>query len=267
MDSDVRRQIFSTNIRQEYEALLDWLTSALVKSDVLEEPSAKLERELVKDWSKWDDLELVRKQEEVGLGSLHEHIAGLRQKYKEKKYLGSMLARKGSTQHFPLWTCVEQFLGSQDMNSSLDLSTHSAAAYWNAFQDLASRCSGFWDRLSTVQQVTWQVLHDWWNAAYQDEHLAAAAREAIDALACTPSENLPLDPPSDTLDSAKIKDSLYHFSGFYLFWQEFNYSSWVPEASNTWLHALEEVRICFITKAHSQRIAHSFYTSQERMKN
>ena len=266
MNSDIRRQIYSADIRQEYQAFLDWLTSALVKfkSDGLEKPSAECDREMAKVWAKWDDLESVRKQQDVGLGSLHEEITGLRQKYKRRKYLRSMLASKGSTQQFPLWTCVAEFVDSQDITPSLDLSAHSAKAYWNAFQNLVDSRSGFWDRLSKVQQVTWQVLHDWWNAAYQNEDLAAAAREAIYALACTPSDKLPLDPPSDALDSAKAKDSLYHFSGFYLFWQEFNYSSWVPEASDTWLHALEEVRICFVTQARSQRIAHSFYTKSRK---
>lgn len=130
-----------------------------------------------------------------------------------------------------------------------------------------SRADGFQQLLSFQQRVSWILLQEWLGASYQPSHLSEAARRAIDSDTYGPGGLMDVHPKFPL--SALTDESSYHYWLYEPYCAEFMPSSllWKSENGSAALGLIDNCRRRAADFAACQKVAHTFYISQNESYN
>lgn len=212
-------------------------------------------------WAEYEDLESSRKRTHVESRQWQTELESSRPVYDKLRSEIALLTSTDDWKQCPLWVALEHFIGSESSNRECSWSM--ALRNWRLFENITGgdlSQNQFWMSLSKSQQVSWNLLQDWWVSRYQDPSLSKAVQNAIEVAVSFEAPGYSYE-VSGMLNKAKIDTSLYHSWHFDLFRREFDPSVWEPYLKNIFLPRLASTRQSALRHAHAQRIAYSFYTN------
>src|SRR5437764_2811543 len=117
---------------------------------------------------------------------------------------------------------VEAFYSKESLGMDVRKGYARPLSNWDRTLNLmtpSNRSEGFQGGISSSQETSFRLLHEWWTGEIQDNFLSAAARQALSEAAA--SENAQIDYLNLDLRKARLAESRYHKEMFVLFQLEF----------------------------------------------
>ncbi|KAL8366068.1 hypothetical protein RB595_004717 [Gaeumannomyces hyphopodioides] len=213
-----------------------------------------------KKWAEYDQLELCRRR--LSIATLHWQD-GLKNNRKDNDLLRKRIYRPLEGKHLkftPLYIRLDRYVNTYSSEKpypwNLKESWSLMLASWVKFQELHDSKDSFRSLLSPHQSSSYQILKDWWSAAYCDPQLPQAAQSHFELKSRTTSHNFSLLPTED-FDENQIQTSvsLYHAGCFSLFLREFHPRTFKPFVSEVWLVDLQGIRYKISRLALAQRLS------------